>query len=57
MINISIWNNDTGNKKILSLCKSLLNNTFDEDLNLIYNKMYEQVYCTRERWFGFIRDL
>tara|TARA_B100001989_G_C24295039_1_gene342939 strand:- start:303 stop:524 length:222 start_codon:yes stop_codon:yes gene_type:complete len=40
MINISIWNNDTGNKKILSLCKSLLDETFDEDLNLIYNKTF-----------------
>ena len=40
MINISIWNNDTGNKKILSLCKSLLDGTFDEDLNLIYNKTF-----------------
>ena len=40
MINISIWNNDTGNKNILSLCKSLLDETFDEDLNLIYNKTF-----------------
>ena len=40
MINISIWNNDTGNKNILSICKSLLDETFDEDLNLIYNKTF-----------------
>ena len=40
MININIWNNETGNKDILSLSKLLLDETFNEDLNLIYNKTY-----------------